>query len=226
MSKKVNKTEQQFANVEEALTKTEQYIEDNQKSLMIIVGAIVGIIALYFGYQNLYIAPLEEEARSEMYMAELYFQKDSFETALNGDGQYFGFLEITDDYSNTKTGQLAKYYAGFSYLHLGDYELAIEYLSNFSSDSEMFSSLALGGVGDAYVELGDTDEALDYYESAANYSDNTFTTPRFMMKQAMIHEMNKDYEEALELYQEIKSSYKTSREYQNIEKYISRVETR
>lgn len=226
MAKKVNKTEQQFANVEEALTKTEQYVEDNQKSLMIIVGAIVVIIALYFGYQSFYIAPLESEARSEMYMAELYFQKDSFETALNGDGQYFGFIEIADDYSSTKTGQLARYYAGLSYLHIKEYDLAIEYLSSFSSDSEIFSSLALGGIGDAYLELGDMDEALDYYENAANNSDNIFTAPKYMMKQAIIHEINGDYKDALEIYQEIQESYKKSREYQNIEKYISRVENR
>ena len=116
MAKK-NKTEDQFVQVEEALSKTEQYIENNQKSLTIVVGAIVGIIALFSAYQNFYIEPMEKEAQIEVYMAELYFQKDSFELALNGDGQYAGFLDIADEYSLTRVGRLANYYSGLCYLN-------------------------------------------------------------------------------------------------------------
>ena len=226
MAKKVNKTEEQFAQIEETLSRTEQYIEDNQNKLIKIVGGIIAVISLYIGYQNFYIAPMEEQAQAEMYMAEIYFEKDSFQLAINGDGQYFGFLDIYDDYSSSKTGQLAAYYAGISYLNLGEYDNAIEYLSDFSSDDVIFSSLALGGIGDAYMELGDSDNALDYYEDAADNDDNEFTTPRYLMKQTLVHEINKDYDAAIELYNRIKKDYKTSREAQNIEKYISRAENR
>ena len=226
MAKKRNKTEDQFAQIEETLSKTEQYIEDNQKSLMIIVGAIVTVIALFIGYQKLYIAPMEKEAQADMFMAELYFQKDSFNLALNGDGQYLGFLDIADEYSGTKAGQLANYYAGLSYLNTGDFENAIEYLGDFSSDDIILSSLALGCIGDAYMELEDSDNALSYYEDAASYTDNEFTTPRYMLKQAMIHEGNGDYADALALYKEIEADYKSSREGNGIEKYIARAENR
>ena len=226
MAKKTNKTEDQFAQVEDALTKTEQYIEDNQKNLIRIVGVIIGVIALVIGFQNLYIEPLEKEAQTDMYMAELYFQKDSFNLALNGDGQYLGFLDIADEYSGTKAGQLANYYAGLSYLNTGDFENAIEYLGDFSSDDIILSSLALGCIGDAYMELGDTDNALSYYEDAASYTDNEFTTPRYMLKQAMIHEGNGDYADALALYKEIETDYKSSHEGNGIEKYIARAENR
>ena len=63
-----------------------------------------------------------------------YFQKDSFNLALNGDGQYLGFIDVADEYSWTKTGKLANYYAGLCYLHLDEYVNAIEYLEDFSSD--------------------------------------------------------------------------------------------
>ena len=226
MAKKENKTEDQFAQIEETLSRTEQYIEDNQNKLIKIVGGIIAVISLYIGYQNFYIAPMEEQAQAEMYMAEIYFEKDSFQLAINGDGQYFGFLDIYDDFSSSKTGQLAAYYAGISYLNLGEYDNAIEYLSDFSSDDVIFSSLALGGIGDAYMELGDSDNALDYYEDAAENDDNELTTPRYLMKQTLVHEMNKDYDAAIELYNRIKKDYKTSREAQGIEKYISKAENR
>lgn len=224
MAKKGNKTEDQFAQIEDTLSKTEQYIEKNQKKITQVVGVIIGVIALFVAYQNLYMKPLEKEAQIEMFMAELYFQKDSFNLALNGDGQYLGFIDIADEYSSTKSGNLANYYAGVSYLNSGDFDNAIEYLKDFSSDDIVFSALALGCIGDAYMQLSDTENALSYYEDAANYSDNKFTAPRYMFKRAMILERNGEFEDALELYTEIKEEYKASREAQDIEKYISRAE--
>jgi tetratricopeptide (TPR) repeat protein len=226
MAKKGNKTDDQFAQIEETLSKTEQYIENNQENLVRIVGAIVVVIALFIGYQKLYIAPMEQEAQVDMFMAELYFQKDSFNLALNGDGQYLGFIDIADEYSSTKPGKLANYYAGLSYLNTGDFENAIEYLDDFSSDDIILSSLALGCIGDAYMELEDADNALSYYEDAASYTKNEFTTPRYMLKQAMIHESNGDYADALALYKGIEADYKSSREGNGIEKYIARAENR
>ena len=226
MAKKSNKTEDQFIQVEEALSKTEQYIENNQKMIVQIVAIIIAIIALFLGFKKFYIEPMEIDAKAEMYMAELYFEKDSFNLALNGDGQYFGFLDIADEYSLTKQGELAKYYAGISYLHLSQYENAIDYLEDFSSDDILLSSFALGCIGDAYMEMNDLDNALKYYNKASNNSDNKLTTPRYLFKQALIHEINKNYTEALEIYNVIKDKYKTSSEGNGIEKYISRAENR
>jgi len=225
MAKK-NKTEDQFVQVEEALSKTEQFIEDNHKVLIKIVGGIITVIALVSIYKNFYIEPMEKEAQIESYMAELYFQKDSFNLALNGDGQYAGFLDVADEYGATNIGKLANYYAGLCYLNTGDYESAIEYLEKFSCDDIILTSLAKGCTGDAYMELGDRDEAMDAYKDAIDNSDNAFTAPRYMMKLAMIHELNEDFDDALELYQDIKKNYKKSREASDIEKYISRAENR
>ena len=146
--------------------------------------------------------------------------------ALNGDGQYAGFLDVADEYSSTNAGNLANYYAGLCYLHIGDYVSAIEYLEDFSSDDIILSSLALGCAGDAYMELGDRDNAMDAYEDAIANSNNNFTAPRYMMKLAMIYELNDDYLEALEIYKAIKTDFKDSREASGIEKYISRAENR
>ena len=226
MAKKENKMDDQFAKIESTLSRTEQYIENNQKNLMRVVAVAVVIVALFMGYKNFYIAPMEKEAQVDVFMAELYFQKDSFNLALNGDGQYLGFVDIVDEYSLTKVGELANYYAGLCYLHLDEYESAIEYLEDFSSDDIVLSTLALGCIGDAYMELGDTDNALNSYKDATYNSDNEFTKPIYMLKQAMIHEQNGNYDDALSLYNDIKLNFKTSREANGIERYISRAENR
>ena len=226
MAKKSNKTDDQFAQVENVLSKTEQYIEDNQNKLMKIVAAVVAVIALFIAYQNLYLEPQALEAQSEMFNAEIYFEKDSFNLALNGDGQYLGFIDIADQYSSTKQGKLANYYAGLSYLYLKDYDNAIDYLNDFKSDDIVLSSLALGSIGDAYLELDDKDKALSYYKKAANNDENSFTTPRYLMKQALILEYNNEYDGALEIYLNIQENFNESRESQNIDKYIYRAKNR
>ena len=226
MAKKNNKTDDQFAKVEGALTRTEQYVEDNQGKLMKIIGGIILVIALYVGYGKFILDPLEEDAQSQMFYAEIYFAKDSFNLALNGDDQYLGFIDIADEHLGTKSGNLANYYAGLSYLHLKDYENAIDYLKEYSSDDIILSSLAIGCIGDAYLELGEQDMALEYFQDAADNNDNEFTTPRFLMKQAIVLELQEDYEGALELYKRIKSDYKSSKEGQNVTQYISRAENR
>ena len=226
MAKKNNKTEDQFAQVEGALTKTEQFFEDNQKKIIRVFSIVIGVVALFLGYQNFYLEPLEKEAQTEMFNAEINFAKDSFNLALNGDDQYLGFIDIADDYSNTKAGKLANYYAGLSYLYLGEFEDAIDYLEDFKSDDIVLSSLAIGCIGDAYLELDNQDKAMSYYKKAANNHNNEFTTPRFLMKQATVHELQGNYEEALDIYNVINEDYRQSREGQNVAKYIERAKNR
>ncbi|MBK8805948.1 MAG: hypothetical protein IPO21_04555 [Bacteroidales bacterium] len=79
---------------------------------MVITAVLVFIIGGYWAFKSFYIAPKEIEAQKEMYIAQYYFEKDSFALALNGDGQYLGFSEIAADYGLTKSGNLSSYYAG------------------------------------------------------------------------------------------------------------------
>lgn len=223
MSKKASQQDQ-FESVENALSKTEHYIEQNQKSLTIIVLAIIVIIGGYLGYKRFVVAPQEKEAQSQMWMAEQYFARDSFNLAIHGDGNYLGFLDIADEYSITKSANLANYYIGISYLHLGEYEQAIEYLKKFESDDKMVAPIAFGAMGDAYMELNNPDEALKFYNKAVSKSENEFTTPIYLMKVGFVHEQNKDYKKALETYQSIKKQFPESAEGRQIDKYIARVE--
>ena len=224
MTKKNKKAEQDgFENVESALSKTEQYIEDNQKSLTIIVALIVVIVGGYLAYQKLYVKPIEKEAQGQMFVAEQYFEKDSFNLALNGDGNYFGFLDIIDEYGVSNAANLAHYYTGICYLHLGDYESAIEYLTGFDSNDKIISSIAYGAIGDAYVQMEEIKTAIPFYLKAAINNSDEFSAPIYLMKAAEANESLQKYGKALSLYEKIKEDYPKSNETRNIEKYISRV---
>ena len=209
--------------VEEVYTKTEEFVENNKKSLTIIVGAIVVLVGLYLAYSNFYQGPRETEAKSSMFAAEQFFAKDSFNLAINGDGaNYYGFLDIIENYSGTKAANLANYYVGVSYLRLGDYEQAIEYLKQFDGDDIIVSTMAIGLIGDAYSELGDDEQALEYYEKAGKHNANKFTSPYFLMKAGAAAERLGDYQKAFDSYSKIQKEYPESTEAREIEKYIER----
>jgi len=206
-----------------ALSKSEQFIETNKKRLTYIVGVIVVAVLAYLGYQKFYVAPMEQEASSQMFFAEAYFEKDSFRLALEGDGQNLGFLDIIDEYGASTAGNLANYYAGVCYLQLGEFESAVDYLEGFSCEDIMVSSMAKGATGDAYLELGDEEKAISNYLAAANDNPNEFTTPIFLLKTAYLYEKKADYQKALELYEKIQKEYNKSNEGRKMDKYIARV---
>jgi tetratricopeptide (TPR) repeat protein len=208
--------------VEHALSSAEQFIERNQKILLYILGAIVLVILLFFLGKYKWLAPREKNAQSQMYVAEQYFEKDSFNLALNGDGNYPGFLDIIDDYSFTKSADLSHYYAGICYLHLGKFEDAVKQLKKFDGDDIMLSAIAKGAIGDAYVELGKLDDAVDYYKDAADNKDNEFVCPIYLMKAAQVYEEQNKFDKALDIYEEIQTDFPRSVEGRGIEKYITR----
>jgi tetratricopeptide (TPR) repeat protein len=222
--KKKDAVEEPIEGVENLLSKTENYIEENQKSLTIIVTAIVVVVLGYLGYTNLYVAPLENEARSQIYMAERYFEQDSFYLALYGDGNYPGFVDIIDEYSVTNTANLARYYAGISFLRIGEYHDAIENLTKFDSGDQLVSPVALGAIGDAYVELGELENAASFFTKATRRRSNEFTSPIYWMKAGMVYEELEKYNKALEAYEKIKDNYPDSTEGGQVEKYITRVQ--
>lgn len=228
MAKKNDKETQLegFEKVEATLSKTELYIEENKKNIIIIVAVLIAIIGGYMAYKNLYIKPLELEAQKEMFTAEQYFEKDSFKLALNGDGNYYGFEYIADNYSATATGNLANYYAGISHLHLGEFDLAIEYLNEFSSDDDFLGPISVGAIGDAQLELGKTEEAIASYKAAADKKKNDLTTPLYLMKAAQVLESQNKYAEALVMYETVKKDHKKSIQARDIDKYIARAEAK
>ncbi|GAB4142008.1 MAG: hypothetical protein Fur0041_17190 [Bacteroidia bacterium] len=221
MSKEETK-EQPILDVENAFEKTERYIDENKKSLMFIIGGIVALVGIYLGWKYFFLKPRSEEAAAAMYKAEMYFQRDSFNLAINGRGDTLGFADIVEEYGMTPSGNLAKYYLGASYLRTGKFDEAIETLQDFDSDDMFLSAMALGMIGDANLEIGEADEAISWYMKAAKKNPNKLTSPVFLKKAAFVYEDQNKKEDALKLYLQIKSEYPESQEAGQIDKYIAR----
>lgn len=202
------------------------FIMENRKSLSIIGGAVVVLILLYIGYLNFYLSPRASKAENEMFKAQEYVAVDSLaDRAIKGDGSYPGFETIADEYSNTKSANLANAYLGGLYLKKGQFQKAIDALGNYSATgSPVIDPLVLGMTGDAYSELKDYDQAETYYKKASDKSDNNFTAPLFLKKLGLVLEQQKDFKGAAEAYKKIKENFPASYEASIIDEYIARAE--
>lgn len=216
------KQDETIVDVDKIYTQSEDFFEKNKKSIGIVGGILIAIVGGILAYNNLYMKPRQAEAQELIWKAQYYFEIDSLDKAINGDGVNFGFEYIASEYGDTKSGDLAHYYLGVCYLNQGQYELAIENFKASDLDDEMVGAIAKGGIADALVELGDLNQAISYYEKAVSHSENNFTAPLYLMKKAVVLEELGNFKEALAVYETIKKEYPESAEGQDIEKYIAK----
>jgi len=167
-----------------------------------------------------------------LFFAQQYFDQavntadnDSlYNLALNGAEGKYGLIDIIDKYSGTKAANLAKYSAGMAYLNMNQYEEAVSYLGDFSSDDLILGALAKGGLGDAFVQLNQLDDALEYYERAIKHGENDFVTPRFLLKAGVTALDLNENEKALKYFTRIKEEFPNSEAGRTIDTFIGKVE--
>jgi tetratricopeptide (TPR) repeat protein len=224
-------TEEVFSTLDETANRSEQWFEKNQKIIYVILGAfLVGLLA-YMAYTKLYAEPNELKGADHLAYSKAYFdeaeaavinQDSLYNIALNGIDNKYGLIDVAKKYSGTNAGNLAKYMAGISYLRLSEYQKAVDYLKDFSSDDELLSTIAKGSVGDAYSDVNQPNDALKYYKAAANLRDNSFSTPLYLFKAGNTALQLKKFDEALKLFERIKNDYPNSSEAKEIQIYINR----
>jgi tetratricopeptide (TPR) repeat protein len=218
------KEEEVIVDVEQVYSNTEKWVLENQKSLSIIVGAIVLLLGSYFAFKNFVLLPQEKAAQDYMWQAQQAFANDSFNLAVEGNEGSVGFLYVIDNYGMTESANLSKYYVGISYLRMGQYEEAIEYLDEFDCNDIMVCAVAIGARGDAYMELGEIEKAIDFYESAVDHSSNDLTAPIYLMKMGNALFSQGNYTEAIESFERLKKEFPMSQEAESIDKYIARAQ--
>lgn len=201
----------------------EYWFEDNKQTaaigggvLVLLIVAVVFVFAKWLPDRNL-------KAQREMFSAEMAFDRDSIDLAINGNGLTKGFLEIKKKYSFTKAANLANYYLGICYLNKKDYKNAIDYLGSFSTSDPILGAAKLNLIGDAYAEQNKTDDAAKYYRKAADFSDNEEYTPFYLLKLGRYYEKLKKYNDAKAAYNQIKDKYPNTQEGQEVVKYLARV---
>ena len=227
MAKKV--TEKKKSNtgkeVGEIVSRSEKFIEDNKKNLSYGLIAVALIISAIIAYNQFYRIPRSQNAAIAIFRGEQYFQRDSFNIALYGNGvDYDGFEYIVSKYRGTKSGNLAKVYAGICYYKTGDVENAMKSLKSYKTKEDNVAPAIIGLIGDCYIESGDVKQGIFYFEKAASKANNDFLSPIYLKKAGIAYESLQEYDKAVKAYTTIKEKHAASMEAMDIEKYIIRAQ--
>jgi hypothetical protein len=193
------------------------------RPILIVCAAIIVLGGGYLAYKYLVKEPQEQKASDALFKAEDYFTKDSVKQALNGDGQYPGFEKIASQYSGTKAGNLAKFYAGSLCLKTGDNQKAIKYLKDFSTDAKQVQARAYKLLGDAYANAGNNKDALSAYKNAAHeFEEDEVSSSEYLFMAAYFADrVLNDKNQAIELFKELKKKYPNTQYGFDADKYLA-----
>ena len=210
--------------LEEALSKSEQFFENNKKTIFSCLIAIIVIIAGGMLYNAKVAQPRQIKAAEAIFPGETYFANGDYSTALNGDAYGFdGFEALAKQYKSTKAGKLAGLYAGLCYAQLDSMDIAQKYLEKFSGDDQMVAPSAMGALANCYATNGQVSKAASTFEKAAKKANNNLLSPYFYLQAGILYESLNKPAQALKLYKMIKVKYPESNESQEIDKYIARL---
>lgn len=204
------------------LNKGEAFIEKNWKKIAAVLGVIIVVVVGFYIYRN-YMNDKELEAQKAIAGAQTAFAQQQYEQALKGEGNTKGLLKIIDEYSGTKTANLAKLYAGLAYAKTDKVDDAIKMLEDFSAqDDDMVSPAAIAALGNLYAKKGDAEKGIKTLVKAAEEADNDAVSPVFLLQAGQVYESLGQNDKAVELYTQIKKQYILSPLSQDIDKYIER----
>jgi tetratricopeptide (TPR) repeat protein len=230
VDEKDSATAKAFDTLDQSASRAEDFVAKNQKYILGFLTIVALATVSYLLYQKFIAEPSQEEAASELFVAQQNFQKAVDATGTKADSLYnlvlkgsegkFGVVKIADEYSGTDAGNLANYYAGVAYLNTKKYAEAITSLEKFKSDDIMLSTIAIGVIGDAYAQQNKQKEALEYYIKAADANKNELTRPRYLMKAGKTALVLGNKADALKYFTDIKDNYDTAPEAQTIDALI------
>lgn len=217
---------QQDAAVVEAVSKTEQFFQENGKKVIIAVIVVVLVAVAGYLYKSVIVDGNAEKASELIIDAQDRFgvENPDFALALNGDENGAGFLDVVEQYGSTPAGNLAKHYAGICYLRLGDLENAEKYLAMYDAvdelPGEVVNAQNWGLRGDIAVENGDYQTAVAHYKKAVAASKNIYTAPLYLYKQVLAYVALGDKAGAQQCLDALQADYNTSSEAREAEKVL------
>ncbi len=224
MSKNQNLQENQAA---EVIATTGAWVETNKKKIITIFVAVVVVVGGYLGYTYGYQQPREEKAQTLCTDGLQYIQSSDFETALNGEGTFPGYIKIASEYSGTDGANLANLYAGICFAQQNKYQEALPYLEAYTpGNDQSISAMALFALAQCYAGVENLDKAIATFQEAAEQANNAALSPMCLLEAGKLLESQDKKADALKLYESIKNDYPTSTlvvgSPAEIEKYIER----
>jgi hypothetical protein len=187
------------------------YVRNNRATIIGITVAIIVLIGGIIGY-NIYSKSQESAAQAFLGYTEQFFVRADYETALNGDNSLLGvgLNEIIANYGRTNAANLARYYAAISEQELGNSTTALAHMNKFKAPKGILGVGALSFHAVLLDNAGLHKDAANKFKQAANWDDNSSTTPHNLLRAAQSAVLAGDNRMASQLVDEILNKYESS----------------
>lgn len=217
--------------------RTQDWLQDKGRPVVIAVGAIIAAVALYFiGSYFLHFRQARAEnafaAAFEKYNAQVQ-DASPVQTSLPTGKTYSdeatkwqetaaAFEQLANDYSSYY-GTIGRYYAGVAYLHLdGSRDKGVAMLQDVAKkNDERASDLARLALAEYNAAQGNTDEAISEYEQLLNSTQSL--KPSVQLALGRLYDKKGDKEKAADFYFKAAEADRTTGAGSDAEKRLSAI---
>lgn len=220
--KKLAKKEIKQDKLVEFYYKAQDYTRENQKRILIYIGAFVSVILLIFFYSNYRSSQNEEAGKALSKVMELYDAGSYLEAieGKQGTPKIMGLKEIVSQYGGTENGETAKIYLANAYSFLGQNDKAIKFYEDYDGSIELLKATALAGQA-AYLSVkNEYAKAAKLYKQAAFISKTNPNRPDYLLQAGINFMKINNNEEAKNLFQIIKDDYQASNAHAQVSRYL------
>jgi tetratricopeptide (TPR) repeat protein len=220
--KKLTKKEIKQDKFVEFYYKAQDFVQENQKKVLIYVGSFVAVIFLVFFYSNYKSSQNEEAGELLSKVMELYDAGSYLEAieGKQGTPKIKGLKEIVSEFGSTENGETAKIYLANAYAFLGQYDKAFQFYEDYSGSNDLFKATALAGQASYYAVKKDYAKAAKLYKQAAFISKTNPNRPDYLLQAGINFMKSKNNDEAKALFQIIKDDYKASNAHAQVDRYF------
>jgi tetratricopeptide (TPR) repeat protein len=198
--------------------KTEQFIVNNLKTILLVITTAVILGGAYFSVDQI-ISRKEKEAESAFSKIYLAYSDANADANLD-DGQLKeklmtlneDFVIVLERYPKSSAASRSAYYIGNTLYRYEKYEEALEYYAKGASIKQKSYSAVLCVQGEAscYEQLEDYENAQNRYKYIIDKYSDSFLVPMVRFSLGQIYEKQNMYDNAKEQYDSIVTDYSWS----------------
>lgn len=225
--KKLTKTEIKQDTLLTSYAKLTSYYDQYKKYVNYGITALIAIIVVIVIYVNNKNANDEKAATELGKIFSIYDRGSSdpqqYQLAIDGQPErgLMGLKSIVDNYGNTSSGEVARFYLAHAYMNLDKTDEALKAFDSFSSDNDLLTASAYAGMAACYEKKNDIEKAASYYEKAARTAADQSSTPEYLNSAAICYGKNGEKEKAVSIFKRIKKEYPKSQVAREVDRYIS-----
>ncbi len=206
--KKISKRELKEDALVSTYVKATTFYEEHKRviSIGVTVFAVLVIAIIVYGKNR-----SDNNVNASTALGNVYqlFDGGQYQLAVDGvpERNIKGLKAIVDDYGNSQAGEIARFYLGTAYYHLGKYDEAIEQLKKADLSDETLEISRLSGIACACEAKGLHKEAAEYFEKAATKDPKDVNAAENLDNAARNYAQAGEKETALGLYRKLKKTY-------------------